>query len=165
MAVQRFATAHELVPQIWAEGLEAEVLKKISVMGVIGKRSDACMQWRDRLSKEPGDTERVGLRLQLNTAPKTTGVSVEGNEQTLDFSYMDIKLDEYAEAVRWGNIIDRQRVTFEMRDEAMAAIADVLANAFDRSFFNQVSGVSDVGGSTTFEGHNTINAPSSFRGS
>ena len=96
MAVKNIGTTHELTAKLWAEGLEAEVLKKISVMDFMGKSSRDLCQYRDRLSKEPGDVERVGLRLQSEQAPKTSGQSVEGSEQTLNLMYMDITLDEYA---------------------------------------------------------------------
>jgi N4-gp56 family major capsid protein len=157
MALETFPTAHELVAKLWAEGLEAEVLKKTSVFGFTGTRSDAVIQMRDRLSKEPGDVERVGLRMQDETKAITTGTAVEGNELTLAFKYMDVTLDEYAHAFKFGNVIDRQRVTFELRDEAKAALADLLANNWDTGFFNQVAGIS--GATTTHAGHNSITEP------
>ena len=56
---QSFSTTHPLSAQIWSEGLEAEALKKISYTGMIGKRSDSCIQWKDGLSKKPGDTVNI----------------------------------------------------------------------------------------------------------
>lgn len=163
MAVKNIGTTHELTAKLWAEGLEAEVLKKISVMDFMGKSSRDLCQYRDRLSKEPGDVERVGLRLQSEQAPKTSGQSVEGSEQTLNLMFMDVTLDEYADAFRWDNIMSRQRVTFEHRDEAKAALSDQLAHAYDRSFFTQISGNTSAtsGGPTeaTFQGHNTVTEP------
>lgn len=161
MAVKSIATGHELTGKQWSLGLEAEVLKKISVMGFMGRRSTALIQVKDELEKSPGDRVRMGLRMQDGNAPKTTGSSVEGSERTITLYYMDLLIDEFADAFRWRNVIDRQRVNFEHRDEAKAALADNLANAWDTSFFSQIAGI--TGGGATFDGHNTIRAPSTGR--
>lgn len=160
MAVTEIATTNQLTVKEWAAGLEAEALKKISVMGFTGRRSNALVQMKDELEKGPGDQVTIGLRRQLSTAPKDASETVEGNELALDLESQSFVLDEFADAVRWKNVTDRQRVTFEMRDEARAALADLLANAWDTSFFNQIAGVADPGGATTFEGNNAITAPS-----
>jgi len=163
MAVQSFPTSHALVPQQWSEGLEAEVLKKISYTGLIGKRSDSLLQWKDTLSNKPGDTETLGLRMQLSNAPKSSTDAVEGNEQTLTLYNMSFTIDEVVDAVRFKNVIDRQRVTFDMRDEAKAALADQLSNAWDTSLFTQLGGAASQT-DPTFYGHNTILDPQAVTG-
>jgi len=163
MAVQSFPTSHALVPQQWSEGLEAEVLKKISYTGLIGKRSDSLLQWKDTLSNKPGDTETLGLRMQLSNAPKSSTDAVEGNEQTLTLYNMSFTIDEVVDAVRFKNVIDRQRVTFDMRDEAKAALADQLSNAWDTSLFTQLAGAASQT-DPTFYGHNSILDPQGVTG-
>lgn len=163
MAVQGFSSSHALVPQQWSEGLEAEVLKKISYTGLIGKRSDALLQWKDTLSNKPGDTETIGLRMQLDAAPKSSNQALEGNEQTLTLYDMSFTMDEVVDAVRFKNVIDRQRVTFDMRDEAKAALADQLSNAWDHSLFTQLGGARHVT-DATFYGHNSILDPQQVSG-
>jgi len=154
MAVQGFTTSHALVPQQWSEGLEAEVLKKISWAGLVGKRSDSLVQWKDNLSNKPGDTDTIGLRMQLDGTPKTSSDAVEGNEQTLTIHDMTFTIDEVVDAVRFKNVIDRQRVNFDMRDEAKAALADQLAGAWDTALFNQLAGRIDQTG--VLGGHNSV---------
>lgn len=156
MAVQSFSASHALVPQQWQEGLEAETLKKISWTGFVGKRSDALCQQKDTLSQKAGSQETLGLRMQLNAEPKTSTDAVEGNEQTLTMYNMSYVIDEVVDAVRFKNVIDRQRVTFDMRDEAKAALADQLSNAWDHSFFNQLAGVDHTGVGAVFQGNNTV---------
>ena len=163
MSVQEFGTSHALVPQQWSEGLEAEVLKKISWTSLLGKRSDSLIQWKDSLSSQPGDTETLGLRMQLTNAPKSSSDAVEGNEQTLTIYYMSYTIDEVVDAVRFKNVIDRQRVTFDMRDEAKAALADQLSNAWDTSFFNQLAGAQHESSATMY-GHNTMVDPQNITG-
>ena len=163
MAVQGFTTSNALTVKQWSEGLEAEVLKKISYSGFIGKRSDSLCQWKDELATKPGDTVTIGLRMQLENAPKSSTETVENNEQTLTIYNMSITLDEVVDAVRFKNVIDRQRVTFDMRDEARAALADQLANAWDRSFFTQAAGFA-AETEATFYGHNSILDPRGVTG-
>lgn len=153
MAVQSFSTSNALVPQQWSEGLEAEVLKKISWTGFIGKRSDALVQMKDSLTNKPGDTETIGLRMQLNSKPKSSSDALENNEQSLTLYNMSYTIDEVVDAVRFKNVIDRQRVNFDMRDEAKAALADQLSNAWDTSLFAQLAGAVHLTG--TFAGNNT----------
>lgn len=161
MAVDTVPSNHELAVQQWEEGLEAETLKKTSGLAFTSKRSDSLFQMRDRLTKNPGESMRIGLRMQVTAAPKTSGTTIEGTERVLDLYYADFRIDEFADAFRWRNIMDRQRVTFEHRDEAKAALSDLMANAFDVSLFNQLAGVEPSGGEATFKGHNVINAPDS----
>lgn len=155
MAVQGFTTSNALTVKQWSEGLEAEVLKNISYSGFIGKRSDSLCQWKDELATKPGDTVTIGLRMQLDAAPKSSSDAVENNEQTLTIYNMSITLDEVVDAVRFKNVIDRQRVTFDMRDEARAALSDQLANAWDTSFFAQAAGAKHIT-DPTFYGHNVV---------
>jgi N4-gp56 family major capsid protein len=157
LAVQGFGSSHALVPQQWSEGLEAEVLKKISWTGFVGKRSDALCQMKDSLTNKPGDTETIGLRMQLSDKPKSSSDAVENNEQSLTMYDMNYSIDEVVDAVRFKNVIDRQRVNFDMRDEAKAGLADQLSNAWDISFFAQLAGALHLSG--TFGGNNTVQDP------
>lgn len=160
MATKIIGTTHELTAKLWAEGLNAETLLKVSVSGFMGPKSDSVIQMLDHMEKSPGDSVRCGLRLQDGTAPKTSGQAVEGNEKVITLKYMDTTINEAAEAYRWDNVMSRQRVTFEHRDEAKAALSDLLANSIDTSFFNQIAGMADGGAAATFEGNNPIVAPS-----
>jgi N4-gp56 family major capsid protein len=162
MAVQTFDSSNALTVQQWSEGLEAEVLKRISFSGFMGSGSDALCQTKSGTAKKPGDTETIGLRMQLTNAPKSSADAVEDQEQTLTFYTDTVTIDEVADAVRFKNIMDRQRVNFDMRDEAKAALADQLANAWDYSFFNQLGG-NTAETEATLTGHNTVNAPSANR--
>jgi N4-gp56 family major capsid protein len=156
---QGFDSNHPLTNKLWSEGLEAEALKKISYAGFMGKRSDSLIQWKDGLSKKAGSDETIGLRMQLETAPKSSVDTVESNEESLTIHNMNFTIDETVDAVRFKNIIDRQHVNFDMRDEAKAALADQLSNALDKSFFVQGAGFTPET-HPTFYGHNSVVAPS-----
>lgn len=160
MAVQSFGTTHPLVPTQWDEGLEAEVLKKVQYPAWAGKRSDSLIQVKDLLNSRPGDRMRFGLRMQMSGVPKSSTQALTGQEQTLQLFNDEIVVDEIAEAVLWKNVIDRQRVTFDMLSEAKAGIGDFLAGAIDTGFLNQIAGYTDQA-NLTLLGNNSVTAPDS----
>jgi N4-gp56 family major capsid protein len=159
LSTESVPTTHELSAQGWADGLEAEVLRKISVTGFVAKRASALIQQREFLERNPGYQETIGLRRQSDRAPRTSGQPVENNEQVLNKYQMVFTINEYADAYRWDNVMSRQYVTYDNRDEAKANLADQMANAWDRGFFNQIAGNADPGGAATFQGNNPIVAP------
>lgn len=163
MAIQAFNTGNALAPEQWSEGLEAEVLKKISYRAFIGKRSDALVQEKDELSKRPGDTVNFGVRAQLDetSAPIQGNAGLEGNEMTLDLFDDSLVINQIRHAIRFYNVIDRQRVNFEMRDEAKAGLSDYFAGVMDAAFFHQIAGNVAVT-ATARTGNNATVAPSDF---
>ena len=145
MAEQVFLSNNPLTNRQWSLGVEAEVLKKISFNAFMGRRSDALIQVKDELQKYAGDTVTYGLRLQLaeaTAAPTGTDV-LTGNEKTLTFQDDALVIDIMKEAIAWDTHMSRQRINFEMLDEAKNAIADYLSSQIDVSLFNQLAGVSD----------------------
>lgn len=164
MAVQGFSTSNAFNPRIHAKGVEAEALAKAVVTPFIGKTSSSLIQLRDEFQKGPGDTVRVGLRMQMDesVAPKQENDGLEGNERTLDFFTDDIKINQVRDAVRWKDVIDAHRITFEMREEAKAALSDYFTAVFEQWFFNQAAGAlyaDDT--STALTGNNAVVAADS----
>ena len=142
MAEQVFGPTHALTNEQWSMGVEAEVLKKISFNAFMAKRSDAILQVKDELQKMAGDKVTYGLRMQMDesvASPSGTDV-LTGNEKTLTFHDDALVIEIIKEAIAWDTHMSRQRINFEMLDEAKNALADYLAAQIDRSFFNQVSG-------------------------
>jgi N4-gp56 family major capsid protein len=165
MAVQGFSTSNAFNPRIHAKGVEAEALAKAVVSPFIGKTSSSLIQLREELGKGPGDTLRVGLRMQMDesTRPKQGNAGLEGNERTLNFYTDDLKIDHVRDAVRWYDVIDAQRITFEMREEARAALADYFTAVFEQWFFNQVAGALYADDTdTSLTGNNAVVAAESI---
>lgn len=164
MAVQGFSTSNAFNPRIHAKGVEAEALAKAVTSPFIGKTSSSLIQLREELGKRPGDTLRVGLRMQMDetTRPKQGNAGLEGNERTLNFYTDDLVINHVRDAVRWYDVIDPQRITFEMREEARAALADYFTAVFEQWFFNQVAGAVYADDTdTSLTGNNAVVAPDS----
>jgi len=171
MAVANNATGDALVPQQWAEGLEAQVLDKISYVNFVGKGSSSLCQQRDELVKDAGDTITFGLRPQDYPVLLGENDEYEGQEHAITKYSTSITIGEIGLPYRWKTRMSRQRVKFEDRDEAQAAISDGMANGLDIGFFIQICGFDATSGSyfgydmstlpATMKGNNTVNAPDS----
>lgn len=142
MAVQGFSTSNALSPRVWAKMVEAEAFKKAVVSPFIGKSSSSLIQLREELTKQPGDKLRITLRAQMDETvrPKQGNAGLEGNERLINYFYDDLVIDQIRDAHRLYNVIDPQRVPFDQRDEARAALADLATSWLENWFFNQVAG-------------------------
>lgn len=142
MAVQGFSTSNALSPRQWAKRVEAETFKKAVVAPFIGKSSSSLIQMREELSKQPGDKLRITLRAQMDETvrPKQGNAGLEGNERTVNYFYDDLTFDQVREAHRLYNVVDPQRVSFDQREEARAALSDLATSWLEQAFFNQAAG-------------------------
>jgi N4-gp56 family major capsid protein len=171
MAFAENLTSDALSNQQWAEGLEAEVLDKISYVNYIGTSSSSLIQKRDDLVKNAGDTITFGLRPQDYPVLLGESDEFEGNENAISYYTDSIVISEVGLPYRWKTRMSRQRVRFEDREEAQAAISDGMANGLDIGFFIQISGFNATSGTyfgydmstlpAEMKGNNTVHAPDS----
>lgn len=160
MAVKSFGASDFQTQTQWAEGTEAETLKKAWVTDFMGKGPNALLQKRTELQKRAGDTLRISLRMLETGAPISLG-TLEGNEATTTYHGETILLNKSRCAARMETTMSAQRAAINLREEGRGQVSDQHANALDTSFFNQIAGFDQTGGNeTTFEGLNTAIAPS-----
>ena len=168
MAVRENLTSDALSNQQWAEGLEAVVLDKISYVNFIGKSSTDIIQQRDELVRDAGDTITYGLRPQDYPILLGETDEYEGNENAITTFTDSIVINEVGLPYRWKTRMSRQRVKFEDREEAQAAISDGMANGLDIGFFAQISGFNATSGTyfgytlpltAPMRGNNAVTAP------
>jgi N4-gp56 family major capsid protein len=108
----------------------------------MGTSKDSAIYVKDDLTKSAGDRIRIGLRMQLSQNGVTGDSTLEGNEESLTTYTDNLFIDQLRHAVRSGGEMSEQRVPFSVREEAMDALRDWIADKIDTSFFNQVCGVS-----------------------
>jgi N4-gp56 family major capsid protein len=169
VAVRENTSSNPLSNQQWAEGLEAQVLDKISYVNLIGKSSSDIIQQRDDLIKAAGDQITFGLRPQDYPVLLGESDEYEGNENSITTYTDSIVINEIGLPYRWKTRMSRQRVRFEDRDEAKAAISDGMANGLDIALFIQGCGFDATSGSyfgydmatlpATMKGNNTVHPP------
>jgi N4-gp56 family major capsid protein len=142
MAVQSFPAGDPKAAVQWSIGVEAEVLKKISFNQFMGKRPDSVIHVKDELTKKAGDTVKYSLRYQLDETvpPKVGNAALEGNERIPDYQTDSLVIQQIRDAVRVYDVDDRQRITFDHREEARAGLGDLLSAALDQAFFHHICG-------------------------
>jgi N4-gp56 family major capsid protein len=162
MAVRENLTSDPLSNQQWAEGLEAQVLDKISYVNYIGTSGSSLIQQRNELVRDAGDTITFGLRPQDYPVLLGESDEYEGNENAITTYTDSIVINEIGLPYRWKTRMSRQRVKFEDREEAQAAISDGMANGLDIGFFIQTAGFDATSG--TYFGYNMATLPATMKG-
>ncbi len=136
MATTTYGRSDALTVSLWAKKLEQEVLKETFATRFMGTTSGSLIHKKTETSKGDGDKVTFGLRMQLSGAGVTEAQVLEGNEEALTTYSDSLYINELAHAVKVANqnTIDQQRVTFDLREEAMAALTDWFAGRIDDTF-------------------------------
>lgn len=160
MATTQFGVNHPLSNKLYAKQLFYDALKatQVSQAGVIGKGSDSILQLFEETKKDAGDQVTYGLRTLLTGDGVSGDSTLEGNEEALSFYHDSFVIDQIRHATRSAGKMSEQRVPYAMRDEAKMALADWFADKFDTSFFNQITGNTNIT-NTKNTGNNTVTAP------
>ena len=168
MATTTYGRSDSLTVSLWAKKLESEVLKETFATRFMGTTSGSLIHKKTETSKGDGDRVTFGLRMQLSGAGVTEAQVLEGNEEALT-TYSDaLVINELAHAVKVAsqNTVDAQRVTFDLRDEAMSALTDWFAGRIDQTFMSHIAGDTLAGGAGAagvYTGNNATVAASSTR--
>ncbi len=126
----------------WSKLLNTEVSKAIPIAPLIGRGSNSIIQLKTETQKGRGDCVTFSLRTQLLGRGVTSGQTLEGNEEALQFLHDRLYIDELSHAVRVENegSIAQQRTTFDLRDEAKDGLVDWYADRLSLMFFIQACG-------------------------
>jgi N4-gp56 family major capsid protein len=174
MSTTSYGVNDALAVKLWSKKLAVEVSKATPIAPLIGTSSNSIIQMKSETSKGKGDKVTFGLRKQLTGDGVTESQVLEGNEEALSTYSDSLVINELDNAVRVKNegTIDVQRVPFNLRDEAIAGLADWYADRMSMMFFIQACGytaptLSFEGRTVTLSGvhwgHNTPTAPTSGR--
>ena len=162
MAITSFGTNDFQTQTQWAEGTDAEVLKKTWFMDFAGPGKNYLVEKRTNLEKNAGDNIRYSLRKLDTTAPLTSGAVLEGNEDSIDYFGDTLVIEQSRAAARFEATMSAQRAAINLREDGRDQVSDKLSNSKDLSFFNQIAGYNLTGGiESSFRGHNALTAPSS----
>ena len=158
MSTTQIASGHSLAEKVWAKKAYKDAVKETLFGKLSGKGDTAAVQIKDELSKSAGDRARFRLR----ALPTGTGVdgsaTLEGNEEGLEYNYMDIFIDQKRHAHKTDLGMNKQRVDFNLRTDCKDAQKEWWEEFIDESLFRALSGDTTY----TFAG-NTGTAPTSQR--
>ena len=163
MATTSYPVNHSLAVKLWSKTLFHEALKETHAGRFMGSDSNSLVQIKDETKKSAGDRIRIGLRVQLAGDGIQGDATLEGSEEALVTYTDDVFIDQLRHAVRSAGKMSEQRVTFDVREEAMMGLRDWWAGRIDTSFFNQLAG--NTGQSDTrYTGNQAAIAPSTTSG-
>jgi len=156
-----YGVNHPLAVKIWSRKLLHEALKETWFSKFIGSDSNSVVMMKNDLQKGPGDRIRVGLRMLLTGDGIQGDETLEGQEEPLSTYYDDLIINQLRHAVRSRGKMSEQRVPFSVREEARLALTDWWSERLDVSFFNQLSGNTNVV-DTRYSGNNPTVAPTAI---
>jgi len=134
MAETSFAKNDALTRKIWSAKLFKEAMRDIFLTKFMGKSDDSIIQVKTDLNKEKGDKITIGLRMRLTGSGQSsqTGITLEGNEESLTFYDYGVELTEYGHSVRARSKLDLQRPAFDLRTEMKDALKEWLAEKLEK---------------------------------
>jgi N4-gp56 family major capsid protein len=175
MAATTYGVNDTLAVKQWSRELEHEALMATEIAPLIGESSNAIITRKSEMKSKGGDRVTVGLRTKLAGDGKSEGQTLEGNEESLTTYSQNLTINEIRHAVRNRNegTIDQQRVLFDLRTEAKAALKDWIAERLAISFFLHACGYTGATYThrsltvdktlTVYNLGNTVTAPSTNR--
>jgi len=140
MAVTSFATGDNLAVKLWSKKLAVEALKQTWCYKFMGTDDNSVIQIFDDTEKSPGDRVRIPLRRLLVASGVLGDLTLEGNEERINYYSTDVFIQQLRHAVREGGKFTRQLVPFDIREHARASLQDWWADRIDTWFFNQIAG-------------------------
>lgn len=138
MAVSRITTSQGDCVKAWSELFFRDEQQELFWDRYTGEGANNIIQMARNLEKGPGDRITFTLlhRLTGGFIKGSSGLSVEGREQSLSSHTMNLTLEEYKLAVRWANGLDLQRGIWNMPEEARKALMINVAEQEDQLTFD-----------------------------
>jgi N4-gp56 family major capsid protein len=140
MAVTSFATGDNLAVKLWSKKIAVEALKQTWCYKFMGSDDNSVIQIFDDTQKSPGDRIRIPLRRLLTANGVLGDLTLEGNEERINYYTNDVYIQQLRHAVREGGKFTRQLVPFDIREHARASLQDWWADRIDYWFMNQLTG-------------------------
>lgn len=160
--------------KLWSRKLDREAPKRTYLKRFMGEGTGSMITIKNETNKSKGDRIRVILRKQMRGRGVVGDATLEGNEEALSTFTQDLVINQLRHAHRSDGEMTQQRVTFDLRDEAMQAQADWWAARWDIWGFYHLAGftpgnATGVASADTeatgpeYNGHNTITAPTRIK--
>lgn len=160
-------TSDPKAAKAWAAKLSSEAIREAVMGRFTGQDKDgrvnendagAMIVVKNELKRGKGDEITCALRAQLQGDGIVDGMTLEGNEEAMDFRSDTLRINELSHAVRMNVIMNDQRQQYNERVVAKDALKDWLVERYDRCFFTQAAGDVRVTDSR-YNGNNAVAAP------
>lgn len=136
MSKTAFATTDSETRKLWNEALFRDWQKESYFNRFMGNEMSGLVLSKTELTKQQGDEITFTLIPRLTGDGVTEGVTLEGNEESLDKTSFSVVLEENAHAVRDRGPLDRQRPGFSIDKVSDSAIRVWGAEKIDQKCFD-----------------------------
>ena len=155
-----------LRPELWQKMLYADVMDKMyfTQNGMMGSDVNNIIQTKDELKKSKGDTITFGLGMKLSGDGIVGDAEKEGHEEALVSYSQSVAIDMISNPVRLTGLLDEQKVSYDMRQEAKSKQSIWMQEFIERQIFLKLGGVTttslaDVSGATVTARATWSNSP------
>lgn len=147
MGSTTFSTSHALTAKQWAtinDGAFREYVDKLVLKSYMGMSPEAMIHVREELSKQKGDRVTLPLAYALNGDGVTSGATMEGSEESMQFFGYNLSLEEYRNAVKDDGSMSRQRTAFDLANEFRPALTTWMAQKVEQKAFEAFASIDGV---------------------
>ena len=121
--------------QIWKSGIDESYFKRF-----MGKSSKSIIHIKEELSKGPGTSINIPLRMPLFGAGVIEDMRLENREEALTLREFDVYLSRIRHGVRLKGEFEEQKTQIDLRKESKAALSEWLGKYIDLSIFSILTG-------------------------
>lgn len=141
MSTTTFTTASNLAIKVWSRKAFSDAVKATLYGKLTGQSDRSIVQVKSELKKDKGDRITFGLRSLPTGLGVQDDMTLEGNEEGLDFRDFSMFLGEKRHAIKVDLNLSAQRSMFDVRQEAKDALQEWLEDYLDTTFFEYLTGV------------------------
>ena len=140
MAVTTYGVNAPEAQKLWSRRVAEQAIAKTYFGRFMGESASDLIQIYPETGRDKGDRVRVPFRGLLTSDGVGGDGKLKGNEESLTTFTDDVLIDQTRNAVNIGGRMSRQRVPWDIREQAEQALSDWFAEVMDDSFFKQLGG-------------------------
>lgn len=149
MADTAFSTSHASTITRWSALLFKQAQKQKYFQKFVGDDENSMIQTKTNLLKEPGDTIKFDLLMNLTGSGVTGDTEIEGNEEQLVLHQDSVTIDLRGNGVKAAGKMSAQRTAHSIKKMGKTALGNWLSQAQDDDFVLGLSGQVNTVGQTT----------------
>ena len=125
MAFTEILTGNGLTVEAWENRIASEYIGQLWMKNIMGPSTDAVIQTKMDLTKQPGDAITVGMRSQLQGGYVTSNNKGVGNEGRVDFYSRRIVIDNTRHLVKFEDVpMSQKRVGWDLLNAGREALVE-----------------------------------------
>lgn len=138
------STSHAVTKEQFLAAAFTEYVDKLVLKPYMGTSSEAIVQVTEELAKDKGDAVTFNLAMALDGDGVTSGGTMEGNEESMNFYGQRVTLEEYRNAVKDDGSLSRQRTPFDLFRQFSPALTTWMAQKAEQKMFNSLASIGNV---------------------